>query len=109
MAELNFTSDNGSSYQNGFRNSTDSGSIDISDYFLKFSAALASLILTLLSSAMFWGVIWFERYGLDKKRTLINKLVSSICWNFLFWNLTIQMVTAARIVTGPLNYPICSW
>jgi hypothetical protein len=29
---------------------------------------------------LLYGVIWFERYGTDKKRTLMNKLVASQCW-----------------------------
>jgi len=38
---------------------------------------LTSLVNITLTTPLFWAVIWFERFGSDVKRTLLNQLVSS--------------------------------
>ena len=44
------------------------------------SVVSASFVLTVINMLMAYGVIWYDRYGIDMKRTLMNKLVTSICW-----------------------------
>jgi hypothetical protein len=41
---------------------------------LAVSCALIPIGLILLS-----GIIWFERYGTDNRRTLMNKLLTALC------------------------------
>ena len=38
-----------------------------------------------------YSIIWFEQFGSDKKRTLINKFVSSVCWTCFEWFFTVQV------------------
>ena len=38
-----------------------------------------------------YGIIWYEHFGSDKKRTLLNKFVSSLCWAFMEWFWIIQI------------------
>lgn len=47
------------------------------------------------------GIIWYERYGSDKKRTLINKLFADICYTMLAI-LVICLLDNLRFITGPL-------
>ena len=58
-----------------------------------------SIIVTTLTSCF---IIYYERHGSDKKRTLINKLLSSIYWNGILWNFTIQSLYTVRFAFGPL-------
>jgi hypothetical protein len=45
---------------------------------------------------LIYSIIWFERYGSDNKRPLLNKLVSSICWLGVFWFLVVQPIDVLR-------------
>ena len=67
-----------------------------------FSVISAPIIVLLL-----YSIIWFERFGLDKKRTLINKLVSSICWTAIAENTFVQIPRLVRFVTGPFPETAC--
>lgn len=42
----------------------------------KFVSISISLLLIIVSSLLAYTIIWYERYGTDNKRTLMNKLVS---------------------------------
>lgn len=44
------------------------------------SMVSTSFVLTFVNMALAYGVIWYDRYGIDMKRTLMNKLVTSTCW-----------------------------
>ena len=59
------------------------------------------LIIVLLP--LFYCIIWYERYGTDNKRTMVNKLVSLMCWNIISWNLTAQIIGIANFPHTPLN------
>ena len=48
--------------------------------FSKWAAIVMSLILISVDVLMFYGIIWFERFGTDQRRTLMNKLLTSVCW-----------------------------
>ena len=54
-----------------------------------------------------YSIIWFEHYGVDLKRTLINKSIASMCWcgiyleSFGFW------VSSVRFLYGPLPSAVC--
>ena len=61
----------------------------------KIVILVLSLILTPINVVLLYSVIWFERFGSDLKRTLVNQAVSSMCW----WGLVIdflQNVTVFR-------------
>ena len=46
----------------------------------KIVIMIISTILTPVNVLLLYSVIWFEHYGSDLKRTLINKAVTSMCW-----------------------------
>jgi hypothetical protein len=70
-----------------------------------FMCAALSMVTIVLACC----IIWYEKFGSDKKRTIVNLLVSSICWNAIVWNVTIQSVGIARILSGPFHQTFCFW
>ena len=74
-------------------------------------AKVASVILCITRSIilipMVYGIIWYEKYGSNQKCTLINKLVSSLCWSCFEWFIAIQTVDMFRYVFGPLSSTAC--
>jgi hypothetical protein len=72
---------------------------------------VTSVVVAIISIAFgtpaFYFIIWYERFGSDKKRTLMNKLVSGICWSGIEWNLISQTTFVLRFTYGPLPSWIC--
>ena len=57
---------------------------------LKYVGAISSVTLVAIFFCFCLGIIWFEHYGSDLRRILINRLVYCICWCLLeglivFW------------------------
>ena len=52
-------------------------------------------------------VIWFERYGSDLRRTMVNRLMSSICWSMIALVLIPQSIDVIRYLYGPLPHALC--
>jgi hypothetical protein len=44
---------------------------------LKIFLVFISFILTIINILLPYGIIWYERFGTDNKRTLMNKLVKT--------------------------------
>jgi hypothetical protein len=99
MEEFNNTN---SSYQqicNGFLENGTSKIVSIS-----ISVILSFLVLPLL-----YGIIWYERFGTDLKRTLINQLFASVCWYLMTSIILIQVpITVRFMIQMPLNHFICA-
>lgn len=73
---------------------------------LALSAAAVNIgLITPLSCT----IVWYERYGSDLRRSLINKLVASICWNIIFQNLVIQPLEIFLTLYGPFGLWFCSF
>ena len=70
-----------------------------------------SIIFSFLSVpfivALLYGIIWFERFGTDNKRTLINKLVASQCWAFIQFYSFCQTLDAISFIVGGLPRFVC--
>ena len=49
----------------------------------------------------------YEKYGSDHRRSLINQLVSSICWNIVVTNLTGVPLEIFLTLNGPLFDRFC--
>ena len=75
----------------------------------KYVVVAWTIILMLVSNVMSCSIIYYEKFGSDKKRTIINQLVSMMCWNFIVWNMSIQVAGLARIFIGPFNTTLCFW
>ena len=75
----------------------------------KYKFVSSSFFLIVLVVAVSFSIIWFEKFGSDKKRIIINQCVSSICWTLIVWQMTIQLSAIARMLFGPLPHSFCFW
>lgn len=73
---------------------------------LKTFSVIAATIIILLDVAMFFGIIWYERFGSDNQRTLVNKLLTSICWISIGFFI-ICLLDVIRFTIGPLPSHLC--
>jgi len=53
------------------------------------------------------GIIWYERFGSDLKRNLINRLLTCVCWTGLIFYSIVQPIETARYIFGPLPESLC--
>ena len=72
---------------------------------LALSASLVNLIFV---TPLAYSIIWFERFGSDLRRTLLNQIAASICWSIIFQNLINLPVEIYLTVFGPLSPIFCS-
>ena len=77
------------------------------DNFSKYVSPILALIMVLFLIPLFYSIIWYEKYGTNDKQTIVNQFFSAICWNFIAWNLSIQMLAIFRFIIGPMNIYIC--
>ena len=74
-----------------------------------------SKILSLLFSCftvptnimLLYGIVWYEKYGTDNKRTLMNKLVASQSWNLIGPYLFSQPVEILSFIIGRIPPQAC--
>ena len=59
-----------------------------------------SVITSLTDIGLLYGAIWYERFGSDNYRTLINRLFSSLCWSGIV-ALLIGWTDVGRHIIGP--------
>ncbi len=68
-----------------------------------------SLLLSCRVLPMLYGIIWYERYGTDAKRTLINQLFCSICRYLIIAIIFLQVpVTIRFMIQKSFNHAICA-
>ena len=84
-------------------NSTSSNSEDFFKFIMENSAVRnASLVFCIgsmiVQPVLLYTLIWYDKYSSDKKRTFINMLNSSICWNIMEYNFIIQGTEALRLL-----------
>ena len=53
------------------------------------------------------SIIWFEKYGNDNKRTLLNMFVSLYCWAVTEFVIFVQIPETIRFLNGPLPSFVC--
>ena len=103
--------------QNLTDNSTCNNELENEKYFcglfqnrpVKTILVICCVLFSLLNIALSIGLIWFERFGSDKRRTLLNKLVSSLCYRILQWVLICQSSDLIRYTIGPLPLQFCAF
>ena len=76
------------------------------DWYMGLAIAF-SCINFLGFTPLFYLIIWYERYGSDHPRTLLNLLVNSICWNGILNNLFIIPIDVFLDLFGPMNVNFC--
>jgi hypothetical protein len=67
--------------------------------FLAFAIPVEILLL--------YSIIWCERYGLDVKRTVVNKLCSFFCWVGIQYALLVNIPDLGRYIFGPYSVNVC--
>ena len=66
-----------------------------------------SLVLLVLAVLLGYGIIWFERFGTDQKRTVMNKLISHGLWVAVIQMPFILLSDLLRYMFGPLPTQFC--
>ena len=66
-----------------------------------------SLINVLFFTPLFYAIIWFEKYGSNTHRTLLNQLVATSCWHIIGYNLIGQTSEMALAICGPFHHWFC--
>ena len=87
--------------------STDYFAIAFQNSPLKTCTLTITIICLIILIPTGYGIIWFEHYGSDKKRTLINRLFSSLCWTSLQYYVLVFPLEIARYTYGPLPEVVC--
>jgi len=73
----------------------------------KISEILVSLINIIVVTPFAYYIIWYERFGANHRRTLINQLVASICLHLVVYNVFVQSMDIAVTALGPFNFSFC--
>ena len=73
----------------------------------KTAAIILSMFLSQAEIWLLYGTIWFERSGSDQRRTLINRLFTSLCWTSMV-ALLMGWTDIGRYLVGPLPASFCS-
>jgi hypothetical protein len=73
----------------------------------KILEILASLIKITFVSPMMFYIIWYERFGANHPRTLINQLVASGFLYGIAYNLFAQTIDIAVTAFGPFSLTFC--
>jgi hypothetical protein len=80
--------------------------LNVNDIFKIVSIIFVLLIMVVVLPFLV-GIIWFERFGSDKKRTLINKLVVSIIVTVFLCGCLVQTGDIIRYLSGPMPQMFC--
>lgn len=73
----------------------------------KVVGCVLSAVNVVVAPPLLYFIVWFERFGNDLKRTLVNMLTSVICCTFIFYLLTCQSLEVLRFSFGPLPPAVC--
>ena len=68
-----------------------------------------SLNLMTVSSLLCYSIVWYERYGLDCKRTIINQLYALQWWTGIEFILMVTLPDWLRLIFGPWSELPCWW
>jgi hypothetical protein len=73
----------------------------------RFGCLTLSFISITVGTPFLYSVIWFEKFGSDKKRTILNLLFSLSNYLIIFFLWFIQIPETLRYIVGPLPFFIC--
>ena len=71
--------------------------ITIGIYFIGIIVGLTSEV----------GIIWYEKHGNHRYRTVINQLFATLSWIMIFYILLVFIPEGIRYIAGPLDSTIC--
>ena len=75
----------------------------------KITMICISVLFSVIVVTLSYGIIWYEKFGTDQKRTLMNKLVASLSWIMLEWHLFCQAISIIGLCFGPLPSIVCAF
>jgi hypothetical protein len=67
-----------------------------------------SVVSIVLGTPMLYFIIWFEKFGNDKKQTIINMFISMSCWTAIGMSIFVQTSVLFQYVYGQLPRFICN-
>ena len=73
----------------------------------RYSFLSFAILSVLLCPFALYCVIWFEKFGSDSKRTLLNMLASQGCWSLIEFVYFIEIPEILRHFSGPFNPFFC--
>ena len=76
-------------------------------HFQKYISLSLSSFLIIVGVLLNYSFIWNERFGSDKRRTLVNQLVSFIWKIFIFYFLVIRVCETLLSIFGPFPEWFC--
>ena len=80
-----------------------------SDSVLLKGTLATFFIGTVLSLVSMSGLIWYERFGNHRYRTVINQLFSTLSWIVVWYILLVYIPEGTRYMIGPLNGTFCEF
>jgi hypothetical protein len=98
---------NGSSLTQESKKDTDYYSGLLDNNWWKNVCLIVSCFGIVASPLILYSITWFERYGNDNKRTLLNMFVSLYCWTVIEFVILVQIPGTARLLIGPLPVFVC--
>ena len=93
--------------------SNDSSKLDVTASDLKETntplvlSLVLSVLVVIFSPPLLFAIIWFERFGSDKKRTILNMFVNMNCWNCIALVMLGLLPEIVIYSTGPLPPFFC--
>ena len=75
--------------------------------FYRALGITTSLLNFLVLTPLLYSIVWYERFGSDHPRTLINQLVASTCWNGIVHNIVNIPLSIFIDTFGPMSYQFC--
>ena len=75
----------------------------------KVASLTVTAVSVLISQILSFGIIWFEKFGSDAKRTLMNRFVALGCWSTVFYLFLILIPQYWTYLVRPLPEWWCFW
>jgi hypothetical protein len=66
-----------------------------------------SFCLSFGSVPFLFGIIQFESFGGDKKRSVLNIFTSMICWTLIAMSVLVKIPETVRFIYGPMPNTFC--
>jgi len=74
---------------------------------LKVCGIIFSIVCKMVLIPAFYSVIWYEKFASNTNRTVLNRLVSSVCMASILWLVFPQTIDIIKFIYGPLPVYLC--
>ena len=76
------------------------------DRYMALGIAISICNLFALTPILY-TIVWYERFGSEHPRTLLNQLVASTCWNGIAQNILVIPMSILNDLLGPMSLSFC--